>query len=195
MREAGIEPIALLAKLARIGTSLPVEPVTGPAPLIDGFHFATFGRAPARFDMDELQALNARILHQLDFAAVAERLPAGMTEVAWETIRPNLTTLAGAADWWHVVDGPVTPTAEPEDREFLQEAARAAGSLDWGDDPWHALTGLLKAGAGRSGKRLFLPLRRAITGRDSGPEMAPLLKLIGKSRVIERLSQAAEATS
>ncbi len=78
LREAGIEPEALLAKLARIGTSLPVEPVAEPAPLIAGFDFATFGRAPARFDLAELEALNARIVHQLPFDRVRERLPAGM---------------------------------------------------------------------------------------------------------------------
>src|SRR3954468_1519286 len=61
MREAGIEPIALAAKLARIGTSLPVEPVVAAEPLIESFDFASFGRAPARFDMEELTALNARI--------------------------------------------------------------------------------------------------------------------------------------
>ena len=69
MQEAGIEPAALVAKLARIGTSLPVEPVAEPGPLIEGFDFASFGRAPARFDMDELAALNARIVHQLPFEA------------------------------------------------------------------------------------------------------------------------------
>ncbi len=77
MREAGIEPAALVAKLARIGTSLPVEPFIDAAPLIASFDFSTFGRAPARFDMAELEALNARIVHQLDFAAVRDRLPAG----------------------------------------------------------------------------------------------------------------------
>jgi glutamyl-tRNA synthetase len=162
---------------------------------VEAFDFGTFGRAPARFDMDELQALNARILHQLGYAEVAGRLPAGMTESAWETIRPNLSRLSDAADWWHVVEGPVAPTAQPDDREFLHSAAGKAGSLDWNDDPWHALTGALKADTGRTGKRLFLPLRRALTGRDSGPEMAPLLKLIGKDRAIERLSDAAEVTS
>jgi len=93
------------------------------------------------------------------------------------------------------VEGPVTPAAGPEDGEFLKLAAAAAASLDWASDPWHELTGRLKAETGRAGKKLFLPLRRGITGRDSGPEMAPLLSLIGKERTVERLSRAAEASS
>ena len=190
MREAGIEPIALLAKLARIGTSLPVEPVTNPKPLVEGFDFSTFGRAPARFDMEELASLNARIVHQLDYDAVADRLPQGMGEEAWAAIRPNLRSVAEAGDWWHIVEGPVEARVGEGDRDFLAEAAEAAATIDWSDAPWPTLTATLKERTGRSGKALFLPLRLALTGRPSGPEMAPLIKLIGKERTLERLRAA-----
>ena len=187
-REEAIEPQAIVALLARIGTSDPVEPYVDPAPLIAAFDFSRFGRAPARFDEGELAQLNARIVHQLAFAAVADRLPAGMDGAAWEAIRPNLTTVAGAADWWHVVEGPIAAAVDPEDRDFLAAAHRAAGAIDWAGDPWHALTGALKEATGRKGKALFLPLRRALTGRDHGPDMAALLPLIGRDRAMERLA-------
>lgn len=186
-REMGIEPSAIVALLARLGTSDPVEPLADPAPLIASFDFARFGRAPARFDEDELAQLNARIIHQLDYAAVASRLPADMSEAGWLAIRPNLTTLAEAAEWWQVVEGPVTAASDPEDAEFLATAAQAAAAIDWSADPWHALTGALKERTGRKGRALFLPLRRALTGRDHGPDMAALLPLIGRDRAIERL--------
>jgi glutamyl-tRNA synthetase len=191
MREAGIEPIALLAKLARIGTSLPVEPVTSPEPLVDAFDFATFGRAPARFDMEELASLNARILHQLDYSEVADRLPGGMTAEAWAAIRPNLKHLEEAADWWHIVEGPIEPSVGPDDREFLSAAAEVAAAIDWSDSAWAALTAALKQQTGRTGRSLFLPLRLALTGRPSGPEMAPLVTLIGRQQCIGRLQAAA----
>ena len=190
MREAGIEPVAILAKLARIGTSLAVEPVTSAEPLIASFDFSTFGRAPARFDMEELATLNARILHQLPYQAVADRLPAGMGAEAWEAIRPNIARVEEAADWWHVVEGPIEAKAADGDREFLIDAAEAAASLDW-TDPWPELVAALKQTSGRTGKALFLPLRRALTGRDSGPEMAPLLALIGRDKAVARLKEAA----
>ncbi len=186
-RAAGIEPQALVALLARIGTSDPVEPFADPAPLIASFDFARFGRAPARFDEAELAQLNARIVHQLGFAAVCERLPAGMTEAAWDAIRPNLATVAEAADWWRVVEGPVEVAAAEEDRAFLARAAEVAATLDWSADPWHALTAALKEASGRKGRALFLPLRLALTGREHGPDMAALLPLIGKDRALERL--------
>jgi glutamyl-tRNA synthetase len=191
MREAGIEPQALVAKLARIGTSLPVEPLADSAPLIESFDFASFGRAPARFDLAELEALNAKIIHQLDFAAVRGRLPAGMSEADWAAIRPNLTKVSEAADWWDILHGHVEQAAAPEDRAYLAAAAAAAAAIDWAEAPWPALTARLKETSGRFGKSLFLPLRRALTGRDSGPEMAAVLPLIGRDEAIARLRAAA----
>ena len=189
-RDEGVEPQAIVALLARLGTSDPVEPLVDPTPLIAGFDFARFGRAPARFDEGELAGLNAKIVHQLAFDAVADRLPEGMAAAAWEAVRPNLTTVAEAADWWTVVEGPVSVAADHEDRDFLTQAAALAGSIDWAGDPWHALTAALKEATGRKGKPLFLPLRRALTARDHGPDMAALLPLIGRERAIERLLAA-----
>uniref|UniRef100_UPI0031D59BFA glutamate--tRNA ligase n=1 Tax=Sphingomonas sp. TaxID=28214 RepID=UPI0031D59BFA len=186
-REAGIEPQAIVALLARLGTSDPVEPHGDVAPLIESFDFARFGRAPARFDEAELAQLNARIVHQLDYAEVADRLPAGMDAAGWDAIRPNLATVAEAADWWSVVEGPIDSAPAPEDADFLRAAAEVATAIDWSADPWHALTGALKEATGRKGKALFLPLRRALTGRDSGPDMAALLPLIGRDRALDRL--------
>jgi glutamyl-tRNA synthetase len=187
-REVGIEPEAVRALLARIGTSLPVEPLVETATLVESFDFAKFGRAPARFDEAELAGLNAKIVHQLEFAHVADRLPAGMGAAEWAAVRPNLQTIAEAADWWGVIEGPIVAELDPADTDFLAAAARAAESLDWAGDPWHALTATLKADTGRSGKALFLPLRRALTGREHGPDMKALLPLIGRDRAIGRLS-------
>ncbi|MEA1083643.1 glutamate--tRNA ligase [Sphingomonas sp. CD22] len=188
-REAGIEPQAVIALLARIGTSDPVEPLADPAPLIAAFDFARFGRAPARFDEAELAQVNARIVHQLPFDAVADRLPTGMGAAEWDAVRPNLTRVAEAADWWQVIEGPVTPPAfDDETRAYLAQAAAAAEAIDWAGDPWHALTAALKDRTGRKGKALFLPLRQALTGRDHGPDMAALLPLIGRDRTLARLA-------
>lgn len=187
LREGGIEPQAIRALLARLGTSDPVVPATDMAPLIESFDFARFGRAPARFDEGELAQLNARIIHQLPHEAVCDRLPEGMSAEGWEAIRPNLTRIDEAGDWWAVIEGPVDMAPAAEDADFLAQAADVAATIDWAGDPWHALTAALKAATDRKGKALFLPLRRALTGRDHGPEMAALLPLIGKDRALERL--------
>lgn len=187
-RTRGIEPQALVALLARLGTALPVEPTAKRAELIETFDLATFGRAPARFDEAELERVNAAIVHQLDFAEVADRLPAGIDAAGWHAIRPNLSHVGEAAEWWRLVTGPIEqPQFSAEDRAFLAEAATA---LDWGEDPWHALTDALKQATGRKGKALFQPLRQGLTGMDHGPAMAELLPLIGEAETRARLERA-----
>ncbi|HEX8124764.1 MAG TPA: glutamate--tRNA ligase [Allosphingosinicella sp.] len=191
LREQGIEPITLVAKLARLGTSLPVEPITEARTLIETFDFATFGRAPARFDLDELSQLNARIVHLLPFETVADRLPEGMGPDDWAALRPNLKSVAEAADWWEILHGHVEAEAAAEDRALIAAAAETLEAIDWTEAPWPQLVSALKARTGRAGKALFRPLRLALTGRESGPEMAALLPLIGRDESVARLKAAA----
>jgi glutamyl-tRNA synthetase len=188
-RERGLEPAAVIALLARLGTSLPVEPIADRAELIKSFDLSTFGRAPARFDDAELDRLNTAIVHQMDYAEVADRLPQGMDAAAWQAIRPNLERVSDAADWWRVVTGPIALPAFDEDtRAYLRHANR---TLDWGPNTWKHWTDALKNSTERKGKALFLPLRQALTGQDSGPEMAALLPLLGEETVRRRLKRAA----
>ncbi len=187
-KDQHIEPIALVALLARIGTSDSVEAVTDIAPLLESFNFSKFGRAPARFDDEELARLNQHIVHLLDYDAVAERLPAGMGEAAWLAIRPNLHHMGEIAEWWKVVTGPITaPESAAEDAGYIAAARAALEMLDWSDDIWKRWTGQLKDSTGRKGKPLFMPLRLALTGKDHGPDMAALLPLIGRDQALARL--------
>lgn len=188
LREQGIEPDALVAMLARLGTSLPVEPIADRQVLLDSFDLATFSRAPARFALEELERVNCGIIHHLPHEAVADRLPEGMDEAAWHAIRPNLSRVDEAADWWRLVTGPIAmPDLSAEDRAFVGQGAEL---LRWTDDPWHALTAALKEATGRKGRALFLPLRLALTGLDYGPDMGELLPLIGEEEARRRLQAA-----
>ncbi len=191
-RDAGIEPAAVRAFLARLGTSAAVEPADD-ATLVAGFDFAAFGRSTVRFDPVELAALNAKTIHGLEFATVADRLPDGMTAAAWDAVRGNLSTVAEADGWWRVIVGPLAEIADPADRDYFAAAAALLAATDWGSDIWPRWTAALKAASGRKGRALFHPLRVALTARDTGPEMAALLPLIGRDAALARLAAAAAA--
>jgi glutamyl-tRNA synthetase len=192
LREEDVEPMALLSLLARIGTSEPVEAVTSLDELAETFDFAHFGRAPAHFDPHDVELLNAKLLHHLDYPDVADRLPEGIGEQEWLVLRGNLSRISDAAEWVPVIHCLIAPPeVVPDDKPLIEEAARMAGGIDWGGDPWHSLTDALKEKTGRKGRALFRPLRLVLTARESGPEMGPLLKLIGRERALERLTAAA----
>jgi glutamyl-tRNA synthetase len=193
LREEGIEPMALLSLLARIGTSQPVEPVASVGDLAKDFDFAHFGRAPAHFDPHDVELLNARLLHRLDYAAVRDRLPVEASEGDWLLLRPNLERLSDFGDWFAVLHGDIEPPELSHDERLLvKDAAAAAERLDWSAEPWMALAEQVKAGTGKKGRELFHPLRLALTGRESGPEMAGLVSAMGRDRAIRRLEAAAK---
>ncbi len=186
MRDDGLEPGAITSLLAKLGTADPVTPVLSLNALAQGFDFDRVGRAPARFDMTELEALNAKLLHETPYAVVATRLEAlGVSETVWNAARGNITRLGDITTWLDVIEGEIDPVAE--DEPLLSEAAQLLpDSLD--ETSWSVLTEALKERTGAKGKKLFMPLRLALTGQSRGPEMAVLLPLIGAEKARARLN-------
>ncbi len=188
LREAGYEPMALNALLARLGTSDTVEPRLTLEELAAGFDITHLGRADIRFDPADLDKINAAFLHMLPYEAVMGRLGAMKCDLGrdfWEAVKPNVARFAEAKDWPRVVEGPIAPALE--DAAFAAEAADALPPEPWGQETWSAWTNALKAKTGRKGKALFRPLRLALTGLEHGPELKNLLPLIGRKRAGARL--------
>ncbi|WP_411819734.1 glutamate--tRNA ligase [Hyphococcus formosus] len=185
MREDGIEPAAITSLLAKLGTADPVVPQSDLMKLAESFDFDRLGRAPARFDNTELEALNAKLFHETAYDAVADRLSdAKISEPLWNAVRGNITRLSDVAEWVEVVDGEIDPVIE--DAAFANEAAVLVPD-ELNDDSWQELTNAIKEKTGAKGKKLFMPLRLALTGRARGPEMAVLLPLIGAEKARARL--------
>lgn len=187
-RAEGIEPMAVASLAGTIGTSGPVTAYPDLDELAQHFDAGKLSRAPARFGVEELRGLNARLLQSLPYAAVAERLEAqGVTggEQFWEAVQGNLAVLDDAVGWWKIVSGNIDRTIH--DQALVIEAARQLPPEPWDDRTWGEWTKSLGASTGRKGGALFKPLRLALTGRDSGPEMRVLLPMIGRTRALRRL--------
>lgn len=188
----GVEPSAVLAYLARLGTPGDIAPASWDD-LVGGFDLGAISRSPARFDIGQLLALNRRVLHALPFEAVAARLPEGATEAFWAAIRGNLDMLSEARHWWDVVAGSIVPppVEAAEDRAFLAAAAAALPGGAYDGATFKAWSSGLADATGRKGKALFRPLRLALTGEEHGPELKDILPLMGRDRALLRLTLAA----
>jgi glutamyl-tRNA synthetase len=189
LRDDGIEPLAFVTYVSKIGTSDAIEPHLSLEALADEFAFEKIGRAPARFDLVELRALNAKLLHALPFDAVAAHLRGlGIDANAafWDAVKPNLSKLTDAADLWRVVSGPVSPVIE--DRSLTAKASELLPREPWDETTWPSWTGAISVETGAKGRALFHPLRLALTGTDHGPEMKKLLPLIGRAKAVARLN-------
>ncbi len=191
----GIEPMALVSLLARMGTSDPIEVHSDIDTFVKSFDFSKFSRSTPKFDQDELLRMNAKLLHNMDYADIKGRLNAmglsDLDEEFWNGVRPNLEKLTDLKDWWAVAKGPVTPVID--DADFIAEAAALLPAAPWDETTWKTWTSIVKEETGRKGKELFMPLRQAITGMDHGPELAQLLLLIGPETVATRLANKQKA--
>ncbi len=190
LRGDGIEPAALTGYLARLGTS--DDPVAAlPDELAPTYDLSHVSHSPARFDGRQLLTLNRRVLQSLSFDAVRDRLPPSATTAFWLAVRGNLDLLNEARGWWDVVAGMIVPPVIEGEADFLYTALDTLPSEPWTNHVWTDWIEALKTATGRKGKRLFLPLRLALTGEDHGPELRDLLPLMGRDRAAERLRLAA----
>jgi|TARA_B110000908_G_scaffold156866_1_gene196426 glutamyl-tRNA synthetase len=182
LRAQGIAPQAILSLMARLGSSDPVELRANVQEIVDGFDISKFGSAPTKFDANDLDPLTARYLATLTVADVAGTLsdiPEDTREAFWNAIKGNIASLDDVADWWaYFVNGAEVALIEDEDREFVIQAFDLLGDPPYADDTWSTWTAAVKDATGRKGKGLFMPLRKAVTGRIRGPEMAEVMSLL-----------------
>lgn len=193
LRARGIEPMAILSLMARLGSSDPVELRTSHDELIEGFELSHFGSAPTKFDEADLEPLTARVVQSLDVADVEAELaaagvPAELRSAYWQAVRGNVATRAEAGAWWPVFAGDAAPVVADEDRDFVTEALALLDEPPYAADTWSTWTDRVKAATGRKGKALFMPLRMAVTGAARGPEMADVMPLLQKKPALRGVS-------
>ena len=189
-RDEGLEALAVVSHSATIGSSVPIAPFESMNAVVEMFDISKLSRAPARFDPEELKTINAKLLHESDYASVEKRLNelgVDANQEFWDTVKENVSVLKDAKLWWDVVKGDMVPVIE--DTQFCNKAAELVPEGDWDETTWKTWTDAIKAETGAKGKSLFMPLRLALTGQKHGPDMTSFILLIGRERCLERLTQ------
>ncbi|SFN57810.1 glutamyl-tRNA synthetase [Roseovarius lutimaris] len=183
LREQGVEPMALLSLMARLGSSDPIELRTDMAELIEGFDIDRFGAAPTKFDEQDLFPLTARYLAAQPLDAMAETIaevgvPDDQAAQFWQVTRENINTRKDIAGWWAMFRDGAEPVIDDEDREFVAEAMTLLPDGPHDTETWGTWTAAVKEATGRKGRGLFMPLRKALTGQAHGPDMSQVLPLL-----------------
>ena len=187
LREQGVERMALLSLMARLGSSQPVELAANLDEIAAGFELTQFGAAPTRFDPADLWPLTRAHVQALPYDAVKDRLatigvPDELAPAFWQVMRENVTRRDDLAEWWALCRDGAEPAIAPEDEAFVAEALTLLPDPPYGPTAWADWTDAVKAATGRKGRALFMPLRKALTGRNDGPDMAALMPLLQKVR-------------
>ncbi|HKL77892.1 MAG TPA: glutamate--tRNA ligase, partial [Gammaproteobacteria bacterium] len=206
LREAGFFPEAVTNYLARLGHHMEEGDLFSLQALAERFETDRLTKAPARFDADQLAHWN----HEAVVHAEPERLwewvaPGLATAVpeerrmAWvAAVQPNLEAPADGETWARVCFGEMDVSAdaraEIEGADAALWPAAEAALVEHGTD-FKAVTKAVQAETGLKGRQLFKPLRAALTGCTAGPELGPLLALMGAETAQARVRAARKEDS
>lgn len=184
-RANGVEPMAIISMMARLGSSDPVDLHDDMAPVCAGFEMGHFGASPTKFDEQDLGPLTAKLLHGRSAEDMADILteigiPSDLAEAFWMAIRENIDKTDELAKWWALCKNGAEPMIAEEDKEFVSLALALLPTKPHDVTSWKEWTNLVKQETGRKGRSLFMPLRLALTGQAHGPDMGKLLPLLQK---------------
>jgi glutamyl-tRNA synthetase len=187
LKDNGIESITIASLIAKIGTSMPIEPRISLDELINEFDIKKFSRAPANYDVQDLERLNHKVIADLPFAQVINKLSnKEIDENFWNLVRSNINKISEVEDWWQICKKQVTPIID--DKELMVHAIATFPESALNENSWNEWTKILSEKSGKKGKMLFMPLRKALTAMEHGPELKSMLPLIGRDKIIKRLN-------
>ena len=191
LREDWLEPMAVASLAVQTGMSGQIEAKRSLTDLRQGFDIADASKSAAKFDPAELTHLNSQIVHQKPYMEVAELLrsfgvPDEHAERFWLVVRGNCERVSDAADWWTTISKPPNANLPEDDRDFVRTAFDQLPEGEFDEHTWSSWVERVKRETDRKGKRLFMPIRLALTGLDHGPELGDLLPLIGRERTLAR---------
>ena len=189
LREKYLNPIAINSLNISIGTSIDLKPIYSMKEMAENFDIGTLGRAPARYSEKQLLKLNSMIVSSLSFLQLSDdfkELGYNINEDIWECIKNNIETLTEVKEWLKVIKGPIK-NENKLDSEFMRIAEKLLPEEPWDETAWEKWVSKIKERTKKTGKDLFLPLRRAITGKSNGPELNKLIILIGYKEIRNRL--------
>jgi glutamyl-tRNA synthetase len=203
LRHQGYLPGAILNYLARLGHQYPDNDFHDLQGLAQGFTLEHLGRAPARFDPQQLLYWQRQAVLNLGNDAlwawigleVDSLVPEAQRGVFINAVRDNVRFPAEAQEWARVLFSDEPLALGAEQRAVLRQAGgeffkHALKALTQYPSDFAAMVQQLKREAGVQGRALFQPLRVALTGQTDGPELARLIPLMGVERAQRRLQRA-----
>ncbi len=198
LREDGFLPEALLNSIARLGWHPGDEPLSLDE-MIREFSTAKLSKSPSIFDMGRLKAFNKAAIEKMDDKELLRlsSMPAsaGLLE-AVRAVKANAITLKDLSSLLRPFAGEPEFSEEarsilnePYAREVLSAFRSSILEVDMLDEKVYNQTmDRVKKATKEKGHKLHMPIRCALTGETHGIELVKVLTLLGKERVIGRLS-------
>lgn len=207
IREKGYLPAAIMNYLSRLGHTTDVQELQDFQHMAEHFNLEKLSKSPAKFDTTQLLYWQKQAVQGLDDEnmwrwlgeKVSGQVPQKEQVLFLKTIRANIEFPDDALDWARIffhdsvhMDLNAADVVSKAGEQYFVEAEQAIANH--GVDIKQALNEM-QTTLGVSGKKLFMPIRVALTGRTHGPELAAIAELLGKEKMQHRLSRAFKLAS
>jgi nondiscriminating glutamyl-tRNA synthetase len=201
LRAEGYLPEAIRNLLFRLGHATPEPGWLASNEMPGKFALEHLGRAPARFDPAQLRHWQKEAVRHASAAEleswVAGYVPSEAQAAVISAVRANVVLPEDAREWASILYAPLAP-APANVREAIvaggADTYRTALAAYRDGADWPALLAAVTSATGHEGRRLYRPLRAALTHRLDGPELGALLALMPRELAEQRL-MAAEHTA
>lgn len=206
LREKGFLPRAILNYLARLSHTYESQDLMCFTDLAKNFQLEKLSKASARFDKHQLLHWQKEAVIRLDTDGVWEWLgkdiknsiPESLRDLFIEAIRPNINFPEEAREWIDILFGQSLNLTEDQTAILVEAGepfftALLKSATQHGADLKHIFEDL-KQQLNVSGKKLFMPVRIALTGKQHGPELLQIVGLLGKEKMLQRFNHALELT-
>lgn len=214
-REKGILPEALLNYLSLLGGSLGAgREVCSREELVAAFTLDRAGKSGAIFDEEKLGWLNGLYIRKTDPHRLTERLLPFMRaagygvdrlDLSWlqrvvDAVRDDLATLSDIGahidiffDERFALSTEARQVLRQDDAQSVVRRLRESLERyeDRGEGFYRDATAAIRAATGFQGKKLFLPIRAAVTGKTRGPELEKIFPLLNRESLLFRIEKAA----
>ena len=191
LREEGFEPLAIINLLSQIGTSENIA-YHDISKIIQKFDFKNFGKAAVNYDINDLFSINMKLISNMSFKKAKIRLKevgftAEVSELFCDSIKLNISKLNEIQYWYNIFHKSFKYNNHIDDVHFLNKVAECLPKVSNNENSWSEWINNIKKISDRKGKALFMPIRLALTGKSSGPELKNIIRLIDRKEIILRL--------
>ncbi len=215
-REKGFLPDALLNYLALLGSSLEDgKEIASIQEIIEMFSLNKAGKSGAIFDENKLSWLNAVYIRNDSVEKLTERLIPFIKKAGYdvevfdhsllrqivEAVKDNLVTLSDIGNYldifldekFHISDEAVDLLKGKTAPGVIRALYDALNHHDISDEKlYDDLIKRVREKTGLKARDLFMPVRAAITGRVSGPELRKIFSILGRKSIFVRLKHASQ---
>jgi len=192
LRKDGLEPMAINSVLAKLGTSDPITPHLSLKGILSDFDIKKFGRSVPKLNPEDLWQMNIKIIQMLSYDQIKPYLETiGLKDATpefWALVQKNITKFQDIKEWWTICYG--HKAFAEENKSLLETAEYSLPPEPWDESTFKSWMDNVKEETDLKGKDLFMPIRRALTGKEHGPELKDLILLMGRPKVLNRLQSA-----